>query len=549
VACAMLKTLSAMRRFSRKWLVLAPVVIALPPILAIEFAPHVASAQVSTTPTTTATVTATPCASTLGGTPTVSVTNQIPPSRFSSTGAALGISTRNAALTPNGVSYADCINDLTLQFGVTACNFVGGVNLQVWASTSSDCTSPADRGLTGVAVCWLISQGSTDLIQASGSLNYNIRVQDIVGPQQRSPSPTTLTSNGPEACTAQPTFLAVPIYINFVPIGAGGVYAGQAYQYQLQTDMVGPQAPAIGKIGNGDTLFIVNWTPNVDTDTAGYDVVIDPVPGHEPLEPDAATADATISGTTDDAATDGESSGGVATVQRICPDGATSMAAITDATMDDGSADGSMDGSTAITDGAVGPILDDAGCYTLTTGSNPPLANSTVSDNGGTCNDPTLSTGVILAGSGSDAAAAVVTQEFDDAGDLLDSGVQQVSGGGIFTPPPGSILNPNATVGTTVTGVTSSTYTVKNLKDGVPYTVVVAAVDNFGNIGPPSTQACATPAPIDDFFKDYVEAGGKAGGGFCALEAVGAPVRSGVAFAGVGAFVAAGLRRRRGKKR
>jgi hypothetical protein len=373
-------------------------------------------------------------------------------------------------------------------------------------------------------------------------LSYNIRVRDIVGPQQRSPSPTTLTSNGPEACTAQPTFLAVPIYINFVPVGAGGAYAGQAYQYLLQTDMVGPQAPAIGKIGNGDTLFIVNWTPNVDTDTGGYDVAIDPIPGHEPLDAETTVAatDATISdAATDEDVTDAGSSG-VATVQLICPDGGSSMASSSDAEADDG--------STATADATVTPLLSDAGCYLLTTASNP-AASTALSGNGGVCNDPALSTGVITAGSDSDAAAAVVTQEFDDAGNLLDSGVEQVSGGGIWNPPPGSILNPNATVGTTVTGVTSSTYTVKNLKNGIQYNVAVAAVDNFGNIGPPSTQACATPAPIDDFFKDYVGDGGKAGGGFCALDAVGAPVGSTVAFAGVGAFVAAGLRRRRGKKR
>ena len=34
-------------------------------------------------------------------------------------------------------------------------------------------------------------------------------------------------------------------------------------------------------IGDGDTLFSMSWNPNMDTDTIGYDIFIDPplVPG------------------------------------------------------------------------------------------------------------------------------------------------------------------------------------------------------------------------------------------------------------------------------
>jgi len=72
-------------------------------------------------------------------------------------------------------------------------------------------------------------------------------------------------------------------------------------------------------------------------------------------------------------------------------------------------------------------------------------------------------------------------------------------------------------------------------------------VDAFGNIGPPSTQACDFPAPVNDFWKLYRQDGGQAGG-LCALEAVGAPVESTIAFAALGALGAAFVRRRRSRK-
>jgi hypothetical protein len=123
------------------------------------------------------------------------------------------------------------------------------------------------------------------------------------------------------------------------------------------------------------------------------------------------------------------------------------------------------------------------------------------------------------------------------------------TGGGNYTPPAGHVLNLNPNIGSSVTGANNSTFLVKGLLDGVNYNVVVSAVDNFGNVGPPSTQQCAIPAPVNDFWKDYRAAGGQAGGGFCALEAVGAPAGSTVAFGAFGAFVVAGLRRRRNRRR
>ena len=425
---------------------------------------------------------------------------------------------------------------MSLQFFVTVCNF-SFQNLQVWASRSSDCTNPMDRGIAGVPVCWLVSQGSTALnAPMQAGENYTIRVQDIVGPENLSPSPgNTMQSFGSEACSVQTTFLAVPINLNFLPIDPGtGNVAGPGYQYTLGTDLVGPNAPNGVNIKDGDTLFVVNWTPNVDSDTGGYDVLIDPIPGQEP-------ADAAVSMA--NAATDGSLP---ATMVMVCPaDAEAPVATPTDGAASDGEVTDAMTGSAVGTSDAA---VFDSGCYPQQqSGSG---STSTSTSNGGTCNNALLTGGTPVNSSGSlDGSTPAPVEEFDDAGNVIDSGTVNATGGGIFIPPTGHVLNRDPTLGTTATGATNSTFTVTGLKNFVNYTVVVAAVDNYGNVGLPSTQKCDFPAPVNDFWKIYRTDGGNAGGGFCALEAVGAPAGSTVAFAGAGALVLAGLRRRRSKRR
>ena len=198
-----------MPRLSPKGLVAAS-------ILALILAPRASRAQ-TTAPTTSTPTTGPTTACAAGGQPTVSSSPaQIRPNRIVN-GVNLGTSTRPPALNPNGVSYQDCIDDMVLQFPVTACNFTGQ-NLQIWASRSSDCTNASDRGIGGVSVCWLVSQGSTALVSFQQGETYSLRVQDIVGPEDLNPSPTTMLSQGVEACSVQSGFLAVPINVNFIPI-------------------------------------------------------------------------------------------------------------------------------------------------------------------------------------------------------------------------------------------------------------------------------------------------------------------------------------------
>ncbi len=73
------------------------------------------------------------------------------------------------------------------------------------------------------------------------------------------------------------------------------------------------------------------------------------------------------------------------------------------------------------------------------------------------------------------------------------------------------------------TGNTTSNLSVKGLANLTTYNVAVAATDSYGNVGPisaPSTSSCGAPQPIDDFWKQYRQNGGTAGGS-CAAANVG----------------------------
>jgi hypothetical protein len=102
----------------------------------------------------------------------------------------------------------------------------------------------------------------------------------------------------------------------------------------------------------------------------------------------------------------------------------------------------------------------------------------------------------------------------------------------------------------TASGSTSVSATLTGLKNGTTYNVAVAAKDSYDNTGPLSalsSSTCGTPAPIDDFWKKYHEAGGTAGGD-CAVMAPGASVADPwVSYGAAGALVVLGaaLARRR----
>ncbi|HEY4104217.1 MAG TPA: hypothetical protein VGM44_10005 [Polyangiaceae bacterium] len=89
---------------------------------------------------------------------------------------------------------------------------------------------------------------------------------------------------------------------------------------------------------------------------------------------------------------------------------------------------------------------------------------------------------------------------------------------------------------------TSQSGNASNLIDGVPYHIAVAATDTFYNTGTLSTVGCGVPQPVNGFFKEYRNAGGQGGGGYCSFSMKREPAPL---FALLALALGAALRRRR----
>jgi len=415
----------------------------------------------------------------------------------------IGIGPRAQNLNPTGISYDDCAQNQSLQFNLLMSSFVGQ-DIQVWASKTGDCTNDSNRGNGGIANCWRLNAGSASVnAPTSMPVQFTLRVQDIIGGQAYTTLPTTFPSQTSAACNTQPSYSAVSFTIYFMAISNSLFVSGSTpYEYQLAVDTMGPPPPTGVSPAVGDTLFTVNWNPNTDLDSAGYALFLSPIRGQE--------------------GTSGTDASGSPEPTLICP-GADASAGM--AAMDAGDADASIDGASS-------PV--DAGCYYSYTGGSAPVTSG--GSAAGTCpsgtpNDPVLESAFV-----SDAGAQQVEDDSGEGGLIT-----QPPGGGISTIPPSYAVD--FSNGFTAAGVTANSYTITRLRNYTTYHVVVAAVDGFGNVGPPSPEICGLPQPVNDFWKDYRQDGGGAGG-FCALEAVGAPGQSmaGIALA---LSTAAIVRRRR----
>jgi hypothetical protein len=194
-------------------------------------------------------------------------------------GGQIDAARRPQNLNPLGVNGSDCARDMTLEFTVVADGFDGREDIQVWGSLDSDCQALSDRGIGSVPACWLLATGANGPVAAGPTaLTFDVRVQDLVGPQQSPPNPPTYVALDATACSAQRTPAAVPMNINFLPVDASGNVVGMAYQYTIITDLVGPPAPLGAKLSVAGGNLLATWIPNTDADTKGYDVLLASAP-------------------------------------------------------------------------------------------------------------------------------------------------------------------------------------------------------------------------------------------------------------------------------
>lgn len=157
--------------------------------------------------------------------------------------------------------------------------------------------------------------------------------------------------------------------------------------------------------------------------------------------------------------------------------------------------------------------------------------------------------------SGGDGGATDATTTTCDEGGVIDGGLDDsgdattitVDASCTTTPVtstcPGTIDTTKVTP--TEVGGTVGGGTVSGLADGQSYTVAVAGYDSYGNSGTLSNSICATPQDTIDFWDNYRNSGGTAGGGYCASGPTGSAGGGAPwAFIAIGGFIGAALVRR-----
>jgi hypothetical protein len=404
------------------------------------------------------------------------------------------------------ISYSDCEANVQiyvpLSVTVPPQGFSGYI-LAAYATTitGTDCGISTNRsGATGV--CWEVALDPGVVTAAPvQQATYQVRVQDLLRQIGGAAGVNLQYIAGTEAaCHVASESGAIPLSLQFIISDLGGNEDSNV-QIGLNVELIGPAPPTGLALGIGEGLLKLSWTPVSDPNTQGFNIFVDPLPGHEGQSVDAAAA------TVADAAE--ESS-------LVCADA------------------GFTDGGISEAGDVILVPLDGGMCHTVTKGQQAGSVQATQ------CPSTILTSGVT---SVLDSGVTTPVTTTEDSSLLSttedDGGIVPVVAG---TAPTAVEL---AQVYYSIGGGTQTGTTIKGLKDGYVYTVAIAAIDNLNDNGPLSTPLCATPSPIDDFFQEYANDGGLAGGGFCALEGVGVPAGTGVFAFGMAACCVALLKRRR----
>jgi hypothetical protein len=414
-------------------------------------------------------------------------------------------SPRAQNLNPEGINFADCEQNLRMDFTLVLSGFsaIDDALVEVWAGTV-DCTQPINRVLDeGVAhPCWQVAEPYGPVTAtASQTITKSIYARDVLRYEQPPSDPTALqtyspsfnsAAQGESACHVQPTDAAVPLGIYFVAVDSNGNTLGTAYEYSLTADLVAPPPPSVSALQPGDTLLTVDWTsPGSDPDITGFAVYSDP--------PSSTSTTASGCGC-------GQAPGSAASSYVAQEAGAE----------DSGSVSVCEDAGTTSLDGAAGTTK----CSPVNQGGS--------SGSTGCASENLEGHSFVMGGTTTPAVA--------DAGDAGDSGVA-LAGAGI------SEINPTYLAGE-IDSNTATSQQLTGLTNGTKYKVGVASLDGSGNVGPLSPLVCGTAGAVNDFWQNYKDDGGSSGG--CALDAAGANLGVGSVFGlGLLASAAALVRRRR----
>jgi hypothetical protein len=156
---------------------------------------------------------------------------------------------RAITLKPEGVSFQDCVDDLSIRFPLQLSGFEGNGSLQVWAGLG-DCKPQTNR--QGVsAVCWQLSTGIP--LQLNTTVDIPVRkIMSGVG------KPTEAASNeGRDVCG---TVDLATVSVQFLYFAPGQLATpAQNKDISVEVDTVGPAAPTGLRTEPGNGRIRVVW--------------------------------------------------------------------------------------------------------------------------------------------------------------------------------------------------------------------------------------------------------------------------------------------------
>jgi hypothetical protein len=194
---------------------------------------------------------------------------------------------------PFWVNHAECEAGWQYKISVTTDQGMQGQVLEVWASSSGDCSATTSRyGVTSSA-CWkLLPTFGSWTVGYGGSTTLMIPAQNLVAARTNASNDPNFFQAGTAAdCnpanhaggSVPSTGVAVTIFIyGFVGVGNNATPTVTATWTNAGYDLIGPTAPTTVSAAAADTELYMNWSQVVATDLAGYHIYCKAPDGNVP---------------------------------------------------------------------------------------------------------------------------------------------------------------------------------------------------------------------------------------------------------------------------
>jgi len=453
-------------------------------------------------------------------------------------GITRSVSNRQADQQRLWISRDDCLADDVYTFPASVSGFTSGITLEIWVSEGSvDCSQLTNRS-GATQQCWNVGSFTpTNTVTPS----LTVKARDIVGKHKAGGGPNSGTVAD---CTVTGgTDAALPLTVFFIVSRGTEALATTPYT-GIQYDLQGP--PSVGSVtaGIGENALVLGWVSPNSTDVTGYNFYCDPplseITGTAPTNL-PKTCEPTASAGSGKAGTGGSTSGtGGGSGTTLIASGAggsagTSTAGGTSAGASGAANAGGESGSAGFEGGGSGGASGSGGESGATGAGGE--ASGGASGNGGAGgvqNAPDFG-GASGQSSASGTAGTTTASAGTTAATAGTGGTSGTSGAaGATTSLPacatstcpskvlvgGQVPDPRYFCGS-VRGLQQTSNLIEGLPNGQIMKIGIAAFDTVGNVGPLSPLVCAAPMPIDDFYRAYRDAGGRAGGGYCSVDTVG----------------------------